>query len=1153
MYKLFDDFRASDDNKQPYSFSVERHSPTDNMHAWVKDDAFYMASVGNRFVMNTPAFKTYEFGMRFKVTYMSEIPIKFMVLVGYDEVARKGKAIYFHYDLNHKITVSLADVQGNGITILESQETVLDTPLAENTYYEYCLKTEQNKVSGNIAGADFSFDAESQKGKLAIERVDFIGELIIESVCFTSSEEYESENVIQETTVDIPLTNGGDIPYTLTWKIDNIEGEYYLTAKLDGGTKTRKVNREDRPGQYVAEKDWMTSPYIGLGSKNTLSTNFCIARGEKAFIDPNIFWDCQKDFFKDTEIPIVNTYKISESLLCEDLEIVFGYEKLACTGYFGQAGGCEFRFTPDGKLIYLGDAADGGDIYELYSQEDKLALSFVEDDCYKKEEVIEHIKYNHYFDVSEDIEFTFVMRTMTDPKYMDIKASVLNVYEYETLGTYPAEIEIGKWDYGYNQLTAKIKVPKMEIGVYKAEFVVLYGGKEYKRYVKAFEVFDQNSDVNPALASGLPFVFSMPNEQKWLMRNAFDLWTPMKSCDVVHYYNCTTDTPIEATIRKQWKLNKKFKREWFLWMASRTCKNWQDREYYREVIENCDYMFMSYDERDVDLSQSGLFPFCTEFHLYENFMRRAKERVGMTDEFLKENPEIAEKVDYKPGMEFTFERYLNLFEVCASDWIAFMNKKGMEMVKAQNAEIAKINPNVKRSLYGPINMYVTPTMTNHSLQFYCTDDYKGASDDVYTGFAVFEDYPYSCSYQTYRGAFTAMTLLLHSPKLRLYPEQYQGGKGGCIDGAVKFAHAPMGAYNVEAYQNATHAFEYVFNTAHKLEDGYHYWNTYGFHRNPTLVPELVKHWKYVVQNKPKQPLKSMAYLAEYTDKEDYLELLCAREDLTNVFMINPSEIGHGLIHESTREGGVPNGFAVKYDGLKTLSADECDVLVVPTLKYAEKEVVAEIRRLYNEGVNLIAVSDVTGLEDLFGVVSEERVEKINRVCYNGEQELVKEHDAKLLYKPTSAKAVMTSENGEALIVKTDRTVLINTSVTNLGGSDLMYQGCAKTPFIVGRLVRKALKSLVREMSKPLALGENVGVTLFETEDNRKMLLAIDYTPFDNKEHPTKEAVVQVNMDGVTDVKCDRDVFVGKENGFVKELRFNILEHESVFIELCTNH
>ncbi len=1149
MYKLFDDFRASDANKQPYSFTVERHTPTDNLHAWVEDDVFHMASVGNRMVLNTPQFKKGTFEMRFKISYMSEISIKVRVLFGYDERTRQGNAVYFYYDLQNTVTLSLVNIHNSHVTVLESKETYIDTPLAEDTFYMWQLQTDENAVSGSVAGVPFFFDIAPRKGKIAIERADFIGELMMESVSFTSPDDFNFQNIIKETTVDIPLVNGGDIPYTLTWKIDKIDADYFLTASLDGGTKTREVNREDRPGQYVAEKDWMTSPYIGLGSKGTLSTNFCIARGEKAFIDPNIFWDCQKGFFGDTEIPITNTYKIPESLLCEDLEIVFGYEHLECTGYLTQSGGHEFRFTPDGKLIYAGDAADGRDVFALYSQQDKLALSFVPDDCYKRDEVIEHIKYNHYFDVSEDIEFTMVMRTMINPDYLEVKASVLNVYETKTLGTYPVKIEVGAWDYGYNQITAKIHVPKMEIGVYKVEFTLLYGGKDYNRYVKVFEVFDHNSDQNPALASGLPFIFAMPNEQKWLMRNAFDLWTPMQSCDIVHYYNCTTDTPVESTIRKQWKINKKFKREWFLWLTSRTCRNWQDIEAYRESIENCDYLFWSVNEKVVDLSQSGLYPICQDHHLYDNFMMRGAERIAILDEFLSLNPEIAEKADYKPGMEFTFDRFIDMLQLCGAEWMDFANQKGLELLREQNAEIAKINPNVKRSLYGPINMYVTPTMTSHSLKVYCNGDYNAISEDIFTGFAVFEDYPYSCAYQTYRGAFAVKTILLHSPNLTIYPEQYHGSKGGCIDGAVKFAHPPMGKYNVEPYQNATHAFEYVFNTAYKLKDGYHYWNTYGFHRGATLIPGLVLEWRHVVENKPKKPLRSMAFLAEYTEKEDYMEIAKVGEAINNVYLINPSESGHGLVYEATREGGIPAGFALKYDTLATLSKDECDVLVLPNLKYADQAVVKEIRRLYNEGVNLVAVSDISGLEDLFGVVSDERTAKLHCVCYNGETEHIKAQDAKLLYKPVSAECVMTSDTGEALIVKTDRTVLINTSVTNLGFADLQYMSSTKTPFVVGALLRKALKHLLRAVSNPLAVGENVGVTLFETQDNRKMLLAMDYTPFDNKEHPLKEAVIRINMDGVTDVKSDRELFVGKKDGFIREIRFNIKEHESVFIEL----
>ena len=43
------------------------------------------------------------------------------------------------------------------------------------------------------------------------------------------------------------------------------------------------------------------------------------------------------------------------------------------------------------------------------------------------------------------------------------------------------------------------------------------------------------------------------------------------------------------------------------------------------------------------------------------------------------------------------------------------------------------------------------------------------------------------------------------------------------------------------------------------------------------------------------------------------------------------------------------------------------------------------------------------------------------------------------------------------------------------------------------------------------------------------------------------------MDSVTDVSCSRDIFVGKKDGKVREIRFNMLPHESVFVELLSNN
>lgn len=1149
MYSLYDNFVSCNENKQPYSVRAERHTFIGNMSAWVEDGCFNMASIGNVYILNTPVFTKGSFRTDFKITYMEEIPPKFTVFFAYDEKTRKGKGIKFFYDLDETVKISLVDIDCSLRQIEKTIEYTKKNAIKEDAFYPFILNVENKKAFGSVAGFEFSFDVESTKGRVAVERDNFIGELKLDSVAFSSDEEFKRITLMKKVSADIPLINGGDIPYRVSWEIDRIDEKCYLTATLDGGTRTREVNRDDRPGQYVAEQDWMDTPYVGIGTKGGVYQTYKMADGEKAFIDPNIYWDCQKAFFGDTELPIINTYLIPESLLNDEIELIFGYENLSCSGYAPQQGASEFRFTKDGKLLYSGAPLDGRDIFELYSSENKYAMNFIPDDCYKREDVVNHIKYNHYFDVDEDIEFTYVFKTRKDTDYLEVEAEILNIFESQVLENIVPVVNVEKGDYGYNVVKAEFKVPKMKVGVYKTALNVKYGGKDYARDIKVFEVYNKDTDENPVIASGLPVQFSMPNEQKWLMRNAFDLWNPMPSCDIAHYYSCVTDTPIEAQTRKTWLLTKKFKRQWFAWISSRTCKDWSIDK-YTDVVKNCDYLFNSINEEVLDLSQSTLFPIRQDHFDYPNFMMREEQRVAILDNFLRDNPEIAEKLDYKPGMKFTFDHFVNLMKSYHSEWIDYQNKAGLDIIREHNKMIEKINPEVKRAVYGPVNVYVTPTLTNHSIKAYGNSDADALSDEVFTGFSVFEDYPYACSYQTYKGAFCLMTILLHSPRLTVYPEQYSGSRGGCIDGAVKFAHAPMGAYGMEDYYNSTHAFEYVFNTPYKLKDGFHYWNTYGFHRGASShMHQLVRDWRYAVENKPKKPLRTTAFLAEYSDCEDVFKVYTVDSSKSYCKIMNRSEMGHGVFFECTRESGLSCGFGIKYESLVNLKSDECDLIVLPGLKNAPPEAVGEIRRLYNEGVNLIAFSDVTGLEDIFEVKHIEKKTRINEIIYNGETEYVREEDALLMYEPDGTEVVMKTDKNEPVIFSNGRCALVNVDVTNLGESDSRDMCHAKSLHVVGSLIRKALSDLANRLSSPIVKGENVGTTLFETEDGRTMLLAIDYTPFDNAEHNIKEAVITVNGNIAKEAKSERALFVGKKNGYVKELRFDIKPHEFVFVEL----
>lgn len=1156
MFTMKDNFSGHDENRQPYSFEVEQHTYVENLHAGVCDGRFHLKSVGNRHVLNTPPFKTGCFSMEFCITVLKQFDPVFTILFQYDKKIRSGMGLRFHYELAGILHVELIQCREHRILVLD-EKFIQNFKLEDSKVCSMDFIISKKGVFCKIGEAELSFECECQKGQLAIERDNFIGELILQNISFESEDDFEICTVLEPVTAEIPLVNGGDIPYRITWQIDKTEGEYFLKYILDGGTGTRKYNKSDRPGQFSVETDYMTTPYVGVsnGSKEEL---FNIAVGEMCFVDPNIYWECQKDIFGNVPLPVTGCFRINSDLILNDklsdgAELIFGYENLACNGYPNQRGGNEFRYDASGKPTYSGAAQNGKDVFEIFSPFDKYAMSLIPDDCCNREEVEEHIRYNHYFECSEDIHFSLNMKTMLKSSYIDVAAEIINVYETETLAQTDTHVITESKDNGYSIIKADAHFCSLDTGVYKVVFKIFYGGRQYKEVKNVFEVFNKDTDDIPALKSGLPFIFSMANEIKWLKRNAFDLWNPMHSCDGVHYISCVTDTPIEAENRRTWELTKPFKRKWFAWIAPRTCTDYSDAENHIDTIKNADYLFWAQAQRGWSInSQFTQYPLRSDHWSF--ITTKSPFHQEVLKEFLKENPHAAKVVamDFE-NEDFTNDHYERLMSEFRVEWITYMNDHVLKILEKQNAQLEELNPGIRRSMYGPVNIYITPTISYRSLPDYGLPNDNRLAEKVFNGFAVFEDYPHACSYPTYRGPFALASILLHCPKLRVYPEQYSGGRGGSIDGAVKFANAPRGAYKVEPYMNSTHSFEYVFNTPYRLEDGYHYWDTYGFHRRSHGTPmldELARDWKYVIENKPQKPLRSMAFIAEYDESDTVFDISVNNEGNKIYAFCNQSEIASGFIHECSREAGIPNGFSMKFDTLSTLSADECDLLVVPTLKNAEPCVKDEIRRLYNEGVNLIALSDITGLEDIFGVLPHRQSRRINTLTYCAETENIYSTDAVFNYKSCGAEAIMLADEALPAIFATERTVLINTHILSLGCENKEQRESRPNAYcVVGRLIRKALTDTVRRLSKPFAVGDNVGVTLFESQSGHTELMAINYVPYNNRQHDVKEAVIHFDMDNLIDVKSDRELYVCKENGIVKEIRFNTKPFETVFAEL----
>lgn len=1156
MFKLKDSFKTHDDNLQPYTMRAERHTEILDMHSGVDDRGFSLRSIGNRYLFNAPCMSDFEYSMTYAYTFMEEYNPAFNLIWGYDLKRRKGYGLRFEYSLTGGMKVSYISINRMAIVTLK-QIHLSEFKTEEEKNVELYIMVTGGNLTGNVGGIEFDFDIDNVCGNVAIERDNFIGEFIMKDFSLSTGDTFKEEVILSENTVEIPLTEGGDIPYKFSYAVTKIENMYFLDTKLFGGTASRKVNREDRPGQYVAEKDFMDTPYV-IARGEGKEKKYYIFNGLKVICDPNIFWECQKKLFGHPDMPIECRFLLDNMTNVETVS--FGYNNLDCTGYSVQSGAGEHIFDKNGNLIYSGSPL-GESIFELLSPEDKYATTLIPMGAYKRDEIIKHLATNHYFHIDEDISLTFSLKTKLEPEYITVKAEIRDVYDSETIKAFECDKVVDAWKFGYNRVLVNIVSNPLPLGLYRAVFTVFYGTGIYKRYDKIFEVFDKDAKISPAQASGLPYVFSMPNEQKWLARNTFDLWTPKASCDIGHYISCITDTPIEAKERRVWEVIKPFGREWFAWVSDRTCLDWS-WDSHKEVIANCDYLYVP--------AKTEVFPLRNDLYLAKTYQN--PEFRQYLHEFMDLNPQFAEKMLYKKTeskdytaapifdesgkipvyKDFTYEHLNNLMEVCHEEWMSFALNKLLENFREQNVELKKLNPNFKRTAYGPFNQYVTPTLSYHTIKAFGNLPYNTLSDEVYTGFAIFEDYPASCAYQTYRGAFGAMTIMLHCPNLRLYPEQYKGSKiGGCIDGAVKFSHAPMGKYIMPEYFNTTHAFEFVYNTPHKTADGYRYWDTYGFHRPDFPVrfwDRLVKDWKTAVDRKPAKPTRTMAMITEYFDSEDiYDGQIINFHGHTNIY--NTSEDSHGYIYECVREAGLNAPFALKFDTVCDLSESECDVLVLPTLKYADKDVTEKIRSLYEKGVSLFAVSDVDGLEDIFGVKKNPCRKMIDTlVCKCGQTEGIYPNEADFKYEADGAEVIIASLDGTPVLMRKNNAVLLNAAANTLG-HECFLGAAGKGRKNVSVLLRKVMKDVLRDISSPEVIGENVGVTCFEDENGAKHILCIDYTEYTNDMKDKKLAVVKLNGN-IKEISSEREFSALKDaDGNIRQLRFEINVHESVMFDI----
>ncbi|MEA4888971.1 MAG: hypothetical protein VB070_05870 [Clostridiaceae bacterium] len=1152
MYFFHEDFKIYGDNKQPYGVYIEECSSFYHKHTRRTERGYSLSCSGNKYLWATPPLHNFRETLRFSYQYPTD-EAAFTLLFRYDRRRHRGPGLNIGFSDDGTLILRLCVFDGIDRHVAEEKRYSGDLCGGHVAYpvngaaYTAELVLQDNRIGGRINDIDFSFVLPEEWpdacGEAGMMRSDFIGELILEDVAVQSDDEMDQAAILSPVTVEIPLYSGGNMPYVLSWSAERIGGTPFFTFTFDGGVQYREKYHAYplKTGQYTVEIDRIRNPYVRLGKNK-----YYLYNGSLNTADPGLHWkDVLTEWFAITRLPISKTVALSAFNPSDTLS--FGYESMEADGYLMQSEGAwEFVFDQNGVFLET-RSPEEIDFCKVVSLKNDV-FKLISDHCVRKNEVIEHFAGNHYFSENEPIIFQLRLITKKDPHFV--------VFDCKLLDVYGCPLEDGTSDLTAEQTADQeweVRHAPLPVACYRIVIHVLYGTIEIANRDVVFEVFDKLGQRCAPLESGLPFLFSTPNEQRYLDRDPFDPWSPYASCNMEHYYSCVSFTGYVAEERRTWEMTEPLARKWYVWLSDHRTMEEHDLDRHADIVRHADYMYFPID--------------CEWAVLRHDYWKIDSYRFGMDKivaRFLDERPDIREQVGFHDGEAFTRQHLERLLKCAMNEWHAWANRYFLECFRRQNRYFTERNPKFKRASYGPYSVYGIPMHTNHFIDHFGFPQGRPLAEDVFTGFCQFEDYPCSCAYQTYRGAFSAATILLHNPGLAIYPEQYTTSEGGCLDGLVKFAAPPLGAYKVPLWFNTTHAREYVYNTAYRDAEGYHYLDQYGFMQRdlkPQDLEYFVRHWKTVLDHKPERPLRTTCFVAECDPADDRVEDW-AKDKIGYQHIFNVSDSGLGFIYEVSRMCGLPCGFMANWDAVTTLTADDCDLIVLPSTASAPPEAIAQIRRLYKAGVSLFAVSSVDGLEDIFKVKPARRTVPVSTITdKNGGIEYILPLEAEFNYT-TDCGEVPIYAGKEPVLIKNGRAVLLNAAPSYIGRNynlELSHLGGFES---TSRLLRNVCAGILRQISSPLAWTDTAhgetctGLSLFRDKQGREILLSIDYSDHDpdSVDNRITETTVFFGRNNWHAIKCCENTDTEQaspliENGVLRGVMFRLRMHESCIIEL----
>lgn len=1159
---FYDALTVADDKRQPYSITVKSDDAYDDPHGYVDERGYSLTYKGTRYELNVPMVEAFslEFCFAHNKGFCEGVSEHFGVYFGSTTLDKS----------RYEVDITYLSEGGTAIALycvgFRSRELVKEERYSfvqkANRKYKVKITVKDEVVTVKLGKLRFEAPIQLYKGKLGFWRGDGFREIIISNLRFDSNE-CKSIGSAQKYIVEIPGDNVAYVPYTLEIKKtvyqDNLCRIDYV---LDGGM-SKKTYGDVVHGNdccWTGMKDGFTKPF------------FRVNCGKRIYIDNGTFYVLEEDYTIESENnsvahEVIGTYNIyratskvirlplSGSIMTEDVdinEISFGYEHFFSYGSEFYGGQREFVFDRNGKVVYNGEPLETEIAVNVSSPINNELVDQIPSNAYEYDKVVEHFNRNHYFYAHQKPRFTFSVHTAYNSEFLHVKVFLTDAYFKKLARVFPAGETKQDVLFDKNKVTWEFTLDELPQGVYHVAFEVYYCGTLKKEHYSAFEVLDMENDITPQEASGLPIFHIGDGAPAGLAVTCPDPWSILSDFNAEHYVSIACLVPFNFAGRGISELLALTKRKSLVWLTQRSAR---PEELHNgsclnlDVVRNADYL---------NYYWPGVEDSCNyyryDFFVYNLYTKKMREFVY---DFLNQYADPDEVLRNKDvRVSFSPDDLRHFLKKYSTPFMDFVMPILRGMFVKQWEEVKAINPKAKRQSYGPWNAYTSPYVGGYSAKWYGGDPTKW--NEMFDGFLQFEDYPYCCGYSTTRSAWGIMTAKYLCPTVRIHPELYDSLDEGCPDGAIPPAHPPLGKCDCPLYVPVTQAYEYIYNSPHMNSDGsFAYWNDYGFmmyslyKKNPVSSMEaFLKGWGTMLENRPLRPIGGVVFIYDINKADDRYDY-----ENTDQAFYNISDANEAYIYKHVRESGLPVGFVAGFNTLQYINSENCDLLVLPSLKDADADVLAQLMRLHSEGIPMLAVSDVGELNDIFGVNENKQNAIVQELICGEAKEAVAPITTEFRYTADDKDVYLTADERYPVLIKYKNTAVLNAPISQLG-VNISCANYHNGPENISELLKNNVRKIVRELVNPLyCVDEQCGITVFENTNGETMLLLIDYSDHNHADVYTRNTSVTIRIGekNVVDVQLvagtNKSIGVHKVNGVVDAINVVIKPQESVLLRV----